>query len=538
MILVVNVIETPDAALWFRRYTLFCTTFYVLKDNVKAQLQMLEDIVDCGGAALVIFSPERYISYIDRRLLQKAEKLSLPLLQMPEGSYIDVIVPVMSSILNNQVRALEYAREIHNQMTSVILMGKGLKDLISAMANLINHPIVMVDAECQFLDFGVPDEVPPDTPMIKHLWGRYGYLELLDCYPSEVFERLRRSKKPFYRQSAKCNLVDYFFPIVAGDSFYGGLIVPDLEEEMEKEKIVATEAGSIAIALEVLKEKAVHDSRKSRKRMEMEFFSELLLGNIRSKRSIIAQAERFGLDISGEYALLLVELNKESAGYRKILMHASESKRKELEQKLLRYLKIAIDMENVKSIVMEALGGICVMVQFPEKWENKGKIAYGKKLMGKIKNVLVAKMKGTPFCIAMGNISEDIEKIGDSYLEVWETLNVGKKLLPPTFAVFCSDMAVYLLVKRLLFTPGSLNLYENIYDKLLHYDRKKGTELALTLEEYIGCNYSKFKTARKLYIHRNSLSYRLQQINKILGVDVDEADNFPFLLASIIRKLS
>ncbi|HOL17773.1 MAG TPA: PucR family transcriptional regulator ligand-binding domain-containing protein, partial [Bacillota bacterium] len=43
----VDIIETPDAALWFKKDSLLSTTFYALKDNIDAQLQMLEDIKAC-----------------------------------------------------------------------------------------------------------------------------------------------------------------------------------------------------------------------------------------------------------------------------------------------------------------------------------------------------------------------------------------------------------------------------------------------------------------------------------------------------------
>lgn len=102
IIRVVDIIDVPDAAIWFRKDSLLSTTFYALKDNLNAQLQILEDISKCGGAGLIIFSPERYITQIDQRLIQKADELSLPLLQMPDCSYIDVIVPVMSRILDKQ----------------------------------------------------------------------------------------------------------------------------------------------------------------------------------------------------------------------------------------------------------------------------------------------------------------------------------------------------------------------------------------------------------------------------------------------------
>src|SRR5690554_5299382 len=69
----VDVIEVPDAAIWFQKDSLLLTTLYALRDDLDGQLQMLEDIHAVRGAALVIFSPERYLyGTIDQKLLAKA----------------------------------------------------------------------------------------------------------------------------------------------------------------------------------------------------------------------------------------------------------------------------------------------------------------------------------------------------------------------------------------------------------------------------------------------------------------------------------
>lgn len=147
-------------------------------------------------------------------------------------------------------------------------------------------------------------------------------------------------------------------------------------------------------------------------------------------------------------------------------------------------------------------------------------------------------MNGVPIYIAAGDYCPDIERISAGYIEAWETIDIGKKLYTTDFALAHSDMAPYHLVKRFLTTANTPKLYEQIYDPLIQYDREKGGELVQTLEAYIECNFSRTKTSEKLHIHRNSLNYRLQKIEELLGQDVDKIDTFPLLLASISRRLS
>ena len=315
----VDIIDVPDAAIWFRPDSLLSTTFYALKDNIEAQLKMIDDIAACGGVGLIIFSPDRYISAIDERLIQRAEQRQLPLLQMPDSSYIDVIVPVMSAILDKQVEALEYAQEIHRQMTNIVLRGKGLPEIISALSVLINHPVLLADANFMFLDYAIPKEGDFNLPLMQSLTKHYGYLDLFDHFPKGVLTRASKEKGPLYhRPFMNSSTVDLMFPVVAGDNFYGIIIVPGLLEELLVAKTIALEAASTAIALEILKEKAVRDTEN---KMKLDFFNELLLGNIKSKENILVQAKRLGLELEGQYGVMLIEMNKDSGYYKKILQN-------------------------------------------------------------------------------------------------------------------------------------------------------------------------------------------------------------------------
>jgi DNA-binding PucR family transcriptional regulator len=55
---------------------------------------------------------------------------------------------------------------------------------------------------------------------------------------------------------------------------------------------------------------------------------------------------------------------------------------------------------------------------------------------------------------------------------------------------------------------------------LLAYDRETDSELMRTLQAYLGADGSPTKTAAALFIHRNSLSYRLNRIGDLLGISL------------------
>lgn len=532
----VDIIDVPDAAIWFRRDSLLSTTFYALKDDIEAQLQVLDDIKACGGSGLIIFSPERYITQIDERLMQKADQLNLPLLQMPDCSYIDVIVPVMSEILDKQVKALEYAQNVHSMMTNMVLKGEGLQELLSSLSVLLKKPVLLADESLHLLNAAVYPEDKVSSPLLMEWQNRGSQLPITDFYPRNLLSKLIYNKVPakHIHDSDQSGYFDFLFPVVAGENCYGVLIVPDLETELSKAKTVALEAGAMAIALDILKNKAVAETERKN---QLDFYNELLLGNIKNRENIISRARKFGLDATGSYYVLLAELDKEHIYHIKSEQQDPKYKT-ELENKLLHLLNYSLMKENVRGVVVETLGSLVALIRVPDALTREAALRYGKEIMNKIRENVQQSLEGIPVYMAIGDYCEDIDRISAGYMEAWETIDIGKKIYSVDFALTHSEMAPYHIVKRFLSNSDSSKLYEYIFEPLLSYDREKGGELVQTLETYVECNFSRTKTAEKMHLHRNSLNYRLQKIEELLGQDISMLDTFPLLLASISRRIS
>ena len=58
---------------------------------------------------------------------------------------------------------------------------------------------------------------------------------------------------------------------------------------------------------------------------------------------------------------------------------------------------------------------------------------------------------------------------------------------------------------------------------LLVYDAERGTDLAHTLVVFVQLGGNVAATAETLFLHRNSVAYRLQRIDEVCGLDVRDA---------------
>jgi purine catabolism regulator len=74
---------------------------------------------------------------------------------------------------------------------------------------------------------------------------------------------------------------------------------------------------------------------------------------------------------------------------------------------------------------------------------------------------------------------------------------------------------------------------------LLEYDSAHDTELVPTLEAFFAHHGNVSQTAEALYLHRNSLMYRLDRAGEISGLNLDDVDDrFSLQLALRLRTFT
>lgn len=58
----------------------------------------------------------------------------------------------------------------------------------------------------------------------------------------------------------------------------------------------------------------------------------------------------------------------------------------------------------------------------------------------------------------------------------------------------------------------------------IEYDKQNATNMVETLDYYFACNCNVSETAKALFIHRNTLIYRIDKIKSILGRDLKDSE--------------
>ncbi len=82
--------------------------------------------------------------------------------------------------------------------------------------------------------------------------------------------------------------------------------------------------------------------------------------------------------------------------------------------------------------------------------------------------------------------------------------------------------------------PEKAGYYDSLLAPLRRYDVEHHGDLVKTLAAYLRCGGNATRTADALYLHRNSLRYRLARIQALTGLDPNEPDARLALQISIL----
>lgn len=132
--------------------------------------------------------------------------------------------------------------------------------------------------------------------------------------------------------------------------------------------------------------------------------------------------------------------------------------------------------------------------------------------------------------VAYGTIVESIKDVSKSYKEAMMALDVGRSFYAEKTVLAYSELGIGRLIHQLPLSLCDMFLKEVFTGNALEQlDEETLSTVNLFFENSLNIS----ETARKMYIHRNTLVYRLEKIQKITGLDVrifDDALTFKIAL--------
>ena len=134
-------------------------------------------------------------------------------------------------------------------------------------------------------------------------------------------------------------------------------------------------------------------------------------------------------------------------------------------------------------------------------------------------------------------VFEDEKKIWKKRRILERILKIGMRVEPDTHFFTEYEHYMELICSYTYEKLGAEGYGYRDLDRLAAEDREKGTDFYRSLKEYLLSGNHVNHAAKNLYIHRNTMVYRLAKIHEILGLDINQPDiSRKLLLTMILRE--
>jgi DNA-binding PucR family transcriptional regulator len=143
--------------------------------------------------------------------------------------------------------------------------------------------------------------------------------------------------------------------------------------------------------------------------------------------------------------------------------------------------------------------------------------------------------------VGIGNTCQHISDYRRGFAEANEALQMGQNLRDgkghenkrqPIVTHF-NDLGVYRYLYKIAHMDDLRDVYQDQVARIDSYDRRKNTDLLDTLEIYLECAGNLTKTSERLFVHRNTLIQRLERLQSLCDIDLQERANWLTLQVAI-----
>jgi PucR family transcriptional regulator, purine catabolism regulatory protein len=445
-------------------------------------------------------------------MIEAADSLGFPLIELPQNvSFIDIIQPLTTKILDLQANELIQSGNIHRQFVNLVLSGGGYPEIAEGISRLVERSVTIVDRFRRILANGLSCDREPGLPIFsKDDFNGDSYLtkeykpEVLEEFPGREIKRMSITGPEGEIEHVVC-------PVQVGSLTLGQIIVwGPFDAPLQSIKLIAIEHGATVTALKMMEERSI---REVEQRFQNEILESLLSDQPTSHEWAVYQLEELGLHLTPPFTIIMVGPDFSSHN----LIKAERIEQSNINSSL------HLAMRYIRAIQPNAVfwyQGPRLIIFLPLKSDqiHNSKVFLTKQLRQVCKRI---EMENHPYTISMGISSAALElrQFRHAYDNAKQCLEMGKVIDGQSHSniTHYEDLGI-LRVTSLAQSPGGWERFcQEMIGNLLSYDRQYGTELVKTLRIYLEQSQNSAETARLLHIHYNTLRHRLDCIKGLIG---------------------
>jgi len=440
-----------------------------------------------------------------------ADKHHLCILSLPDTADLrDVERDIIRLIIEREAQIERRGRQLYRQLAQVSIENHGLTAIIETLRDLVGKPVILHNEQLVIQAQALTDTCPFSPEELKS--------RLADKTPLEHWLHAQPldSKAPpwTYFDLDKHGWARYVAAVIIEGQLSGYLSILGPKDSLDDLDRLAAERGSLVCAMELAKQRAVVAVEH---RLMGDFLAMLLTTSSTEEAALTRRAVEMNYPLDRQHAAVLFGLTQSSP--RAWAIVASE----------FHACLAGTDIQALLCTYEEKLAALCAA---DDAIALKNLAHYAQTARERI----MALAPEVRLAIGLGKPGAGLSGLRRSFAQAREALTLAQTLFDGDKVVSFGDLGLYHLLNHLQGCDQLLDFYNQTLAPLQNYDWEHGTQLVNTLEAFFAHHGNVSQTAEALYLHRNSLLYRLERIAEISSMDINDADDrFALQLALKLR---
>ncbi|MGM7702583.1 PucR family transcriptional regulator [Pseudalkalibacillus sp. Hm43] len=465
----VHVVEVPNIKKLLNGNELILSTGIVWKENDDLLLDFLQQLIDCGAAGLCI-EIGTYTSTIPESVIELADRNRFPIiLFMEEVQFVNITQDIHAQLINQHYQTIQDLEQYSLKLNQKLLTIENSQEMLKLMHEYTGLQVIMKTSDEK------------------------------DLYVPEVNEE-RKSREALQQ-------LPYDSPFVAKrpvnvmERHFGELFLFSTEREINEFDLLILDRTTTALAQLFLRELYVEEKRRTEKN---EWITRWVDGEYSEQESLVNLVYYEGkMKVYGATVAIC-----------KLPPSISNSDRTYLNL----FIRSIFEQQGFHLISTDRHGyAVYILLNLRGDGAWKQRLSQG---MDRVMNTDFLKKHAFQIKrIAVGQYTEHLNKVGTAYLTASETLKLQKKIQPDRLCMYYEDLHMHRVISLFKTQNEFQEMISEYLQPVIEYDRKYNGKLLQTLKVYLSCNGSKKETAKQLYVVRQTLYYRIEKLEKLLGED-------------------
>lgn len=508
----VEITETPDVADFIPKNVMILTTAMIYKDDQEKLKPFIDSLKQAECTALGI-KVGRFLDEISPEIVAYASAVDLPLIKIPSTQPLGGLLhEIVGYLRDSKTEQMSVAFDIQKRFSTLLMQDVDATRFIAEFAKILNAPIILLS---------------PWQQVIAHSNYFYGNQKSAEFFIKQLskdhFQQLAQEKKIFRLQDERQeNIQVAGFPISVNDYFPYYLLVLSPEQIPYPISEFAIDQAILVLTFMLFKNQKIAESFEH---LKTDFLDRLL----DTHQEALSKHQNW-LELWKNYRLI------NSDYYQLAIVYGVTKPENETH---IRYQQAEgqLIFQWLKEQLPEILPDVAL---FKLKNQNKSILIFQSKKNDHLmilQNLAERLQQTLPITIrfALGNAYENLEDLPNSYIEASSTLEASLHAQKPATV-------------QLFHPKGLAGLFEKIGTEDVEYFCQQQLkelaypteptlqELRKTLKVFLDFNCEITKTANALYLHRNTIKYRMNQCEKLLDTSIQEPETS--LLLRVALELS